>query len=118
MRNRAAILGELICLDRPVDQIVPELAAFGWDSDVELVRLDKQHIRKVLERFIKGEAGFSARDVQAWAEAIEGRDDIGFEGGAEGLLKRIIFDLANPEITLKLTPPVAKEFLNLLASNA
>jgi len=114
VKSRATLLGELVRLDRPVDRIVHEIGAFGWDSDVELFLLEKQHIRNVLARFLKGDADVSATIVRDWAEAIEGRDDIGFEDGSEELLKTILFDLANPAITVSLTRSTAEEFLRRL----
>jgi len=118
MNKRAALLNELILLKRPISQIMHELGPFGWDSDVDLVQLQKQHVSDLLGRFIEGDANVSAAIVRAWAEAIEGREDIGFEDGSEELLKRTIFELANPEISQSLTPARAKQLLDQLGINA
>jgi hypothetical protein len=91
-----------------------ELRPFGWDSDVDLAHLTKQHFCDLLARFIEGDANVSASVVRDWAEAIEGREDIGFEDGAEELLKKTVFELANPEINQPLTLASAKELLNQL----
>jgi hypothetical protein len=52
--------------------------------------LTPEHIIAVLQRFMAGE--FNARDVEHWADAIEGRDDIAMSD----LLKDVLFDIANP----------------------
>jgi hypothetical protein len=36
------------------------------------------------------------RDLERWANAIEGRDDIGLDTDAADALKEAIFELANP----------------------
>ena len=88
MNKRAALLYELIQYRRPISQVIHELGPFGWDSDVDLAYLKKQQVCDLLARFIEGDANVSASDVRDWAEAIEGREDIGFEDGAEELLKK------------------------------
>ena len=101
MRTRADLLWELLRLERPAGQVARELASFGWDSDEELVVLTPGHLRAVLERFIAGT--LTAKETSSWAEAIEGRDDIGLQQGFEAVLKESLFELANPEITTELT---------------
>lgn len=109
MKDRASLLGELLCAARPVDQILRDLAAFGWDSDEELVIVTKRHLSEILERYLKG--SIAAHAVRAWAEAIEARDDMGLEFGSAQILKQVIFDLANPEITRPLTSLLAQKLL-------
>jgi hypothetical protein len=101
MRRRAELLWELLSFKRPAGEIVRDLAPFGWDSDEELVVLTPGHLGAVLERFVAGT--LTADDTSSWAEAIEGRDDIGLQKGFEPLLKQLLFELANPDITEELT---------------
>src|SRR5882762_4115286 len=87
--ERQDLLRSLISLESPVDDVLSALQRFGWDSR-ELVTLTPEHIIAVLRRFMAGE--FNARDVEHWADAIEGRDDIAMSD----LLKDVLFDIANP----------------------
>jgi hypothetical protein len=89
---RREILQSLLLLDRSLRDVLQLLSAFPWDSEMELVRLRPEHIIKVLHRFKAGE--LTARDVEDWANAIEGRDDIGL--GDSMALRDVLFDLANP----------------------
>lgn len=98
--------------DRPRD-LAERLRAFGWDSDEELVVLTRADAIGVLRRFQAG--GFSAEDVEQWADAIEGRDDIGFEPHAQSLLGELLFELANPALTEPLTPELAAAWIDRLS---
>ncbi len=64
----------------------------------------------MLMKFLKGSATGSA--VQAWAEAIESRDDVGLEPGSQEILKQTLFELANPDLTRKLTPILAQKLID------
>ena len=78
------------------DTSLSDLAAYGWDSDEELFTVTEADVRAILIRFRNGE--LSASQVRDWANRIEGRDDIGYEGGGEGIVNEAIFWLANPYI--------------------
>jgi hypothetical protein len=82
---------------------------FAWDSDEELVTLTRAHVGSVLERYVRSE--LSRDEVGAWAEAIEGRDDIGLEAGHRDLLKSILFELANAPIKRRLSPLLARKLV-------
>ena len=60
---------------------------------------------EILRRFKSG--GLDAEDVENWANAIEGRDDIGFGDDNYGILKEVIFSLANPGLKGALTAKIA-----------
>jgi hypothetical protein len=49
------------------------------------------------------EGSISAADVEDWANAVEGREDVGREAGYESLLNDAIFELANPMLHEPLT---------------
>jgi hypothetical protein len=55
-------------------------------------------------------------DVEEWAEAIEGRDDVGYEGDAADMLREAVFELANPDLTNQLVPERARELRNRFGS--
>ncbi len=102
----------LVSGSRPVADLWKELAAFEWDSEAELVTVDPSDVSKMLEDYIAGRR--SGSDVRAWAEAIEGRDDIGLAAVYEEVLNDTIFELANPELSHALTPLLAQELLRRL----
>jgi hypothetical protein len=93
---------------------VRELAEFGWDSEEELVTLDKFHVTNMLNDYLAERR--VASEIRTWAEAIEGRDDIGFSETFHEELKDAIFQLANPELSYSLSPLLAKKILGMLQS--
>ncbi len=98
--SRKHLLLLLVGGDAPIAEIVEQLAAFEWDSDRELVVLTRAHALSMLDRYLQGEVDRAA--VEAWAEAIEGREDIGYEPEAEEILGDLVFELANPELAATL----------------
>ncbi len=110
--DRRALLADLISLSIPAETACQRLAAFGWDSDTELVVLTRADCVRLLDSYLAGE--LPAEECEAWGEVIEGRDDIGFEEGASEPLKTFLMELATPEITRPLTPESAHEWRNAL----
>jgi hypothetical protein len=94
MRTRAELVAELVRNPLPAQDVLEGLRGYGWDSDVELVLVSKVDVFRILALFRYGD--LDALYVQAWANRIEGREDVGYEGGAEGVVKEAIFWLANP----------------------
>ena len=119
MNERTNALEAQLAFEQPLEQHRTVLATFSWDADAELAVLSSSHIANVLSRFVAGR--IVATDVEAWANAIEGRDDIGFESAKEQLLRELLHELANPLLTQSLTreravqllkeiePPVARQ---------
>jgi hypothetical protein len=99
-RTRTDILNDLVSLAGPVHSFRDELRVFGWDSD-ELVVLTAADALDVLDRFDRGYV--EADECAAWAETLEGRDDVGLEAGHEEGLKSLLFEISTPEINGPLT---------------
>ncbi len=114
MSERKKTLEALLAFEQPVEQLRTALAAFPWDSDTELAFLSVSHVTNVVNWFITGRT--NAIEVENWAFAIEGRDDIGFESTNEQLLRELVHELANPLITQPLTPKRAIELLKKVES--
>lgn len=72
---------------------------------MRLVTLLTADLRAVLERYANGE--LSDRDVENWANLVEGREDIQVEEND----KEVLFELANPELTQQLSRARALEIL-------
>lgn len=109
---REDLLRELIAGRSHSADIAAQLAVFGWDSDTELVSLNRSDALAIMERYLCDET--SAGAVREWADAVEGREDIGYERGAEEVLGDLVFELANPEITRALTREVALNWTSRL----
>ena len=105
---RVAALEDLVSLRVPPAEAQRRLRAFGWDSDDELVTLTRRDLLRLLDEYLLG--NLTNDDVEHWANAVEGRDDIGFEEELEAVLKDMVFQLAAPEITAPLTPAAALEW--------
>lgn len=57
---------------------------------------DRRGIYAVLNAFT--EKRLKAKQVEDWADRIEGRDDIGYEYGCEDIINEALYWLANPYI--------------------
>jgi len=111
MDDRTNALKSLLNLKNPIEEIIDCLAKFDWDSD-ELIVLEVRHVKKILDRYLYGE--FSEATVEAWANAVECRDDIGLSEENENLLGELVHELANPVLTQKLTHERAKALIRRL----
>ena len=96
----------------PVKDAVARLRSFDWDSAPDLVVLTPTAALHALDRYAS--ADVSAAELAAWADAIEGRDDISFPQPFKSVLKGLIFELANPEIARPLTPARIAEWAGRL----
>lgn len=110
--RRYDALRDLIAAREPLEQTVGHLRTFPWDSDRVLVELRRSDVARVLRRYLQAE--LSAEQCVAWANAIEARDDIGFEPHRVDLLKRFIFEVANPDLGAPLSHAAARSWIRLL----
>ena len=103
MKDREQLLLELLCSPKAAEALTRALARFGWDSDVELVTLCAVDVlREYAARDL------SAAEVEAWAEALEVREDVAMEFGQDGVVHNVIHILANPAIEGPLSPERAR----------
>lgn len=109
--ERAKVLRDLIALRVPPAQASAALARFGWDSEDELVTLTRADVLRVLRDYAAGR--LTAQDVTRWAEALEGRDDVGREAGYEEPLTEFLYEAATPEVAGALTPEFAQRWIAL-----
>lgn len=112
MSDRHTVLRDLIELAKPIDELRRSLAAFEWDfKDIPLT-MNGDHLRNVIARYVKGE--LSAQHVEDWANLLEGREDLTFRSSNAEVLREILHELANPELTEELSHQRAKELVNRL----
>lgn len=109
MSERLGLVSELVTLSRPLEDVLGDLTRQTGDADTELVVLDHSHLASALERYLAGELDASV--IEAWADAIELRDDIGVPED-DDVLKDALFSLANP--ASPLTAQMARELLRRL----
>ena len=100
-RERRSILADLVALSEPTQELLDELDAYGWDSEVPLVVLTRVDLLSVLHRYLDG--ALEAEECRQWAHAVLGRDDIAFEDGWGSRLKEVLFTMSEPEINLPIT---------------
>lgn len=115
MRTRSELLTELIRNPLPEADLLEELVAYGWDSDDELVIVTKEDAMRILTLFRLGK--LDASQVEDWANRIEGRDDIGYIGGSEGIVKNAISWLANPSLNWPIDEPLCTRIERVFASD-
>jgi hypothetical protein len=82
------------------------LGRFSTDVGVDLAIITSEDIRHLLRLFIEGER--NASEIQAWAEFIDFRDDVGFENDR---VIDVVAYLANPEMNGPVTPSAANDLL-------
>lgn len=92
-----------------------ELAVFPWDSE-ELVDLGASALAEILQRYLAGYV--SPVDLTEWADAIEGREDIGFRSPKGRMIKEIIYEIANPDLELPVFRDRAGIWLDQLKDSA
>lgn len=92
---RVEVLRDLIDFRRPVPEAVIALGSFAWDAPHELVAVTKGQVIAAIQRCLDGT--ISLEELRAWAEALEGRDDVGYEEGGVDM-REAVFELATPEL--------------------
>ncbi|HCU84759.1 hypothetical protein [Methylophilus sp. UBA6697] len=105
--NRKTALENLIQFKLPIEQAISDLAQFEWDSEIELVSLEAAQIHHALQLFTQGT--ISSFEVEAWANAIECREDIKIE---PLLVNEALHELANPQLTQQLSVERASFWLS------
>lgn len=110
--QRIEALRDLIELREPISIAASRLRSFPWDSDSALVTLTVDDLVRVIDGYLREE--LSKTDVEEWAEAIEGRDDIGYERHISDTLKQLIFELANPLLATAIDPTQALRWKEII----
>ncbi len=107
------LLNSLLKFEQPLSEILPLLNSFEWDSEKALILLNKRHIVEIIQRYLDGK--LSSSEVEDWANAIEGREDIEYERDCEQMIDDAIYELANPLLTRSLSADSAREWLEKFA---
>ena len=94
MRDRTALVLELISKPKNSAALISELAEYGWYCDSHLAIVSKQDVLSILKQFESDQ--LTAEEVSHWSNSIGGRTDIGYEFGADGVVEESLYWLANP----------------------
>lgn len=114
MKTRAELLESLVRFEDLPEPILSALEEFGWESDKHYFIIARSHVLSILDRYLSNE--LTAQQVEAWANNLESREDVGFENAFEEILWDAIFKLANPTITQNITRDFAKQLKRQLTS--
>lgn len=107
--DRVSSVNALLEAQRALPELQAQLAAFPWDSDNDLASLSPLHLRGVLTKFLEG--NLSSAELEAWANAVEGREDVAIPAG---VVQDALHELANPQLSQALTPARARHWLTEL----
>jgi hypothetical protein len=91
MRERKDILVDLIHKRQDMSVLIQELSIYPWDCDEPLVIMKRDDILNILNTYVSGD--LSSDELENWANAIECREDIGFE---DDTIEDIVNRIANP----------------------
>ena len=108
--SRSQCVSALLSLSAPLADIQTQLLEFPWDCSDQPQALTKEHLGSVLARFASG--ALTAEQVEAWANAVEMREDVDYDGGTlEGML---LHSLANSTLDGPLSPAKARRMISRL----
>jgi hypothetical protein len=113
MERREAVLN-LVEWRGDLPDLVAAVREYPYDSEVPIVTLQAEHIRKAMERYLRGE--IAAAELEAWADAVEGRDDIEYFEPHEDEISEALFRLSTPELNSPLSKEVAEKWLSELSA--
>ena len=111
-QERSDILIDLIEVRLPLADVIAAARELPWDSDIELILLERAHVITLLQRYLRHE--LSADDLEEWANTVEGREDIGLEPAYEELLGAFLFETANPLLAEPISEVNARRWLERL----
>jgi hypothetical protein len=112
--DRASALRALIAYEQPMEPILAELRAHGWDAPEPLATLTKADVISILDRYLSGE--LTHQQVADWADLVECREDIELSEAGAVSISHAVFQLANPNLRGDLTFQVAERMRSALCS--
>ena len=106
MRTRKEILIDLVQNKKEISSLTHELSQYSWDSEEPLYIISAQDIYTVLDIL-------DAETLENWANAIESREDLGFE---KVELQEMIHEIANPILFGNISNEKVKNYKKQLKS--
>ncbi|TIQ16782.1 MAG: hypothetical protein E5X51_33630 [Mesorhizobium sp.] len=109
--RRIEIVKRLVHLDGGGPSLfIDMLREFGWDYNGAPYLLTRGDVSNILERYLDGE--MNSEELEAWADAIELREDIQYEEENEEWIKDVIYILASTDLNGPITLEKVKGLLN------
>lgn len=94
--QRREALYDLIRLRCPLQEAFTRLSTFEWPSQEELATAFALDICHAINEFRTGK--ITAGDLWAWAEELQGREDIALNSQDRDFLADALFQLSTPEL--------------------
>ncbi|MBW4491381.1 MAG: hypothetical protein KME12_26835 [Trichocoleus desertorum ATA4-8-CV12] len=113
MNYRLSLLNELVNFSRDLSSVQKELSLLPWDYSGIPFQVTKAHICNILSRYLSDD--LNEKDIELWANLLEGREDIDYVEECETLIENIIFRLANPVIEGTLSHELALQIVDSLS---
>lgn len=110
--ERVALLRDAIAMNGNLNEIKFEFSKMAFDTDFPLVLISADDILTVMNRYLNGKV--DAGSIEAWAEFLESRDDVGFCPPSSDFLQRTVQELANPVLFGGLNVETAKKIVEQL----
>lgn len=110
--DRFQLLNDLVCFKKTINILSEQLTQLDWDYDGKLFVVQASHVRAVLEGFLLNK--YSAKELESWANLIEGREDLDFEHGKSEEIEEAINFLANPVLQGEITCKSCEKLLEKL----
>jgi len=110
--RRLTLLKDLVAFNKPIEIIADGLSQLDWDYKGQSLSVSSSQIRSILQRFLVGK--FTAKDLENWANLIECREDIEYEGDRYEAIENVIYCLANPSIQGEITLVLCENMINTL----
>jgi hypothetical protein len=106
------VLKRLICFSGTVEYLKLGLKEISWDTDEVPLEFEAAHLINVLHGYLAGR--LTAKNVEDWANLIEGREDLEYEAAFSEKIKQCIYVLANPYLVAPLSAGRAEELIKSL----
>jgi hypothetical protein len=106
--DRRQALVDLIDLRKPIGPAIRSLSEHPLGKAPEVV-FRRDQINRALEMFLAGD--LNARDLEQWASAIEGRDDIEYDPSCSPSVADFLFKASTPQLNGALTEQRASEWI-------
>jgi hypothetical protein len=104
---RAPLLKRVLAYELPIEPVLESLAELPFDCDEDLVTVSAADIVRIIDRCLSGT--LSLQQVTDWADLLEMRDGVGFDGSNPQRISEIISRLANPTLYGDLTLGLLRE---------
>lgn len=109
---RIALIKELANYEKPINETLEKLLKFEWDFDGEPYLMETKNLKYVLQKYIDGTV--SDDNLENWANALEGREDIEYAKPKEDIMMVINYELANPILVGKINVKKCNDYLKMI----